>query len=324
MKILDEVYNAIVLSEEEISTRLWEIGWIRIIDAIKETFVEEAKKNVVSPSKVIIDIDEYKNDYRTMPSYMFKYPEFIGTKIVSACPGNVGTEYPFAMGTYILNDARVQKPLLICGARTTTAYRTAAATAVAVQELSRMDSEVLGIIGCGVQADFHIPAICAIRPIKKILVNDINEECAERVCTLECEGAQIEKGSKEWVLQESDIVVTLTPTTEPHIFARDVPNREMLICGVGGDSEHKVELEPAILKKVDHYCDSYKQATHTGIVQRAMKQRLLGLWDLKSLGDYMIGNKEAGSDPVKLFLSTGVALEDLAMAILLYKEIRRK
>lgn len=317
MKRLDEMYGAIFLSEEEIAKHLEEIGWINIITAVEETFIEEARKNVISPPKTIVDIDKYKNDYRVMPSYMLKYPEFIGTKIVGACPGNIGTEYPFAMASYILNDARVQKPLLICGARNITAYRTAAATAVAVRKLSRMDSEVLGIIGCGVQADFHLPAICAVRPIKKTIVNDINEECADRFCTL-----GIEKGSIEWILQECDIVVTLTPTTEPFIFKEDIPNREMLICAVGGDSEHKIELDPTVFKIADHYCDSYAQAAHTGMVHRAFKEKIINESDLKSLGDYMMGYKPADSKPIKLFLSTGVALEDLAMAILLYNKVK--
>jgi ornithine cyclodeaminase/alanine dehydrogenase-like protein (mu-crystallin family) len=160
MKKLDEMYGAICLSENEVTEHLEEIGWRQIIDSVSDTFMEEAKKNVVSPPKGIIHLDHYENDYRIMPSYMLNHPEFIGTKLVSACPGNIGTKYPFAMASYILNDAKVQKPLMICGARAITAYRTAAATAVAVQALSRADSSVLGIIGCGVQADCHIPAIC--------------------------------------------------------------------------------------------------------------------------------------------------------------------
>lgn len=322
MKILDEMYNTIVLSEEEVAECLKEIGWVKIIDAVEETFIEEAKGNVESPPKVIIDIPRFRNDYRTMPSYMHKYPEYIGTKMVSACPGNVGTGYAFAMGSYILNDARVQKPLLICGARTITAYRTAAATAVAVRHLSDPDSDRLGIIGCGVQANFHIPAICAVRPIDKILVNDINEECADHLIEGEC-GSLAEKASVTRILRECDVVVTLTPTTEPFIFKENIPDLPMLICGVGGDSERKLEFDPEVLRTVDHYCDSYEQASHTGIVHRAVSRFLITKDDLKSLGDYMIGARPADDSlPVKMFLSTGVALEDLAMAILLYNKLK--
>jgi len=325
MKILDEIHGSIVLSNEEIESELNNIGWTKVIDAISETFIEEAHGRVISPPKTIINFTECNNDFRMMPSYMEKYPDFCGTKIISACSDNP-KKYglPTAMGIYILNDKRTQKSLMIFDAAITTAWRTAAASAVGVRELSYPDSKVLGIIGCGRQAHYHIPAILSIRKdIDEILINDLNEDNMEKLMDA-MDKYNIKKASKVDILNTSDILVTMTPTTKAHILTKDVPNRNMMICAIGGDSEIKMEFEPTILKKVNYFCDSLDQVSHTGTVYNALKESIITKKNLKPLGGLMIGKEKLNKKKVKMFLSTGVALEDLAIAILLYNKVKNK
>jgi len=323
MKILDEIYGAIVLSEEEIEAYLLAVGWDAVIDAVSETFIEEAYGRVISPPKTIISFEECNNDYRMMPSYMEKYPDYCGTKIISACGDNPGKYgLPLAVGVYLLNDRWTQKNLMIINAITTTAWRTAAASAVGMRELSKKDSKTLGLIGCGKQAYYHIRAMWAIRRIDEILIYDINDESMDKMLR-HFNGFNIRKASKEEIFNKSDIVVTMTPTTKPHIFVDDIPNREMAICAIGGDSNIKLEIEPKVLPMVDHYCDSLDQVSHTGMVEQGLEQGIVTMDDMKPLGQLMIGNGEMdNSKKVKMFLSTGVALEDLAMAILIYSRVK--
>ena len=117
MKVLNEIHGAIVLSEEEIEAHLLAVGWSTVIDAVAETFEEEAHGRVISPPKTIMSFEECNNDYRMMPSYMEKYPDYCGTKVISACnenPGKYGL--PLAMGVYLLNDRWTQKNLMITNA----------------------------------------------------------------------------------------------------------------------------------------------------------------------------------------------------------------
>lgn len=319
MRTLKELNGALILSEEEIEKVLSGVGWKTIIKLIAETFTEEAIGNTISPPKIIMDIKKYNNDYRVMPSYMHKYPDFCGTKIIASCPDNPSTYgKPGVGGMYVLNDASDQKTLMISGANTITAYRTAAATAVAVRELTKDGNIRLGIIGCGYESYYHYRAIESVRHIIETYILSKTEKSMKRFFDT-WPTQVIHLSNKKEIFKECDVVVTLTPTTEPHIFSSDIPDREMLICGVGGDSEHKVEMEPKILERVDHFCDSYNQVLHTGIIRRALKLCLEPVNNLKSLGDLMIGKaKLEASLPIKMFLSTGVALEDLALARLIY------
>jgi len=310
----------IVLSEKEVKRVLEEIGWRKIIDAVAETFTEEAKDNTVSPPKVIMTMPEYNNDFRMMPSRMLKYPEFCGSKIVGACIDNPSKyNLPLVMGLYTLFHAPNMKPLMICGCTELTAWRTAAATAVAVETLSKENVKTLGIIGCGQQAYYHIPAIKTVRPdIKAIFVYSRTKKSMEKIAKA-FPFENVVLSSKEEVFNSSDIVVTLTTTTEAHIFPKDIPYREMLLCGIGGDAKHKIEIDPSILSIANTYCDSFDQVAHTGTMETAKIRDIKG--NLMSLGKHMLGEVTPFTKNLKLFLSTGVALEDIVTAILIYKQV---
>jgi ornithine cyclodeaminase/alanine dehydrogenase-like protein (mu-crystallin family) len=322
MQHIDAIHNAIVLSNTEITNILTNIGWPTIIDAISETFIEEAHGRVVSPAKTVISFPETNNDFRLMPSYMKLYPDFCGVKIIGACTDNPRKyNLPLAIGMYVLNDKLTQRPLMMFDAGIPTAWRTAAATAVAVRNMTAPHAEILGIIGCGVQAHYHIPAIRAVRNLTKVMVCDLDE--AKMTAVIDQHWGNIVRATKQEILEQADIVVTMTPTIKPHILTSDVQNRSMLICAVGGDSEKKMEFEPSILTVTDHFCDSLEQVAHTGTVHIGLRDGIIKPEDLKSLGDLMVGKQKYDlSKPLKMFLSTGVALEDLAMAILLYQVAR--
>ena len=70
---------------------------------------------------------------------------------------------------------------MIFNACATTAWRTAAASTVGARELSDKNAKTLGIIGCGQQAYYHIPAMWAIRNIENIFVHDVNEESMDKL-----------------------------------------------------------------------------------------------------------------------------------------------
>lgn len=316
---LKDLHNAYLIPESDIELFLEnKMGWRNIIEAIRETFISEARDKTDTPPKTIIDIPNWRNDYRMMPAYMHDYPQYIGSKIISCC--SMGPEkhgIPLATGLYLLHDAETMKLLTIFDCNKTTAFRTAAATAVAVDVLSHKDSSILGILGCGQQAYYHIPAIASIRQIDTILLHDVNNDAAIKLA--DAFKGDIRATSKRTVLAKSDILVTLTPTTRPHLFVKDLrQNPNVSFYAVGGDSERKIEWHPTVLRELDHYCDSLEQVVHTGTVSSALRLGHVKEEDLKSLGDLMVGNEELEPGR-KMFISTGVALQDLILAIKIYE-----
>jgi ornithine cyclodeaminase/alanine dehydrogenase len=312
-----------VLDESQVRNILEKVGWLEVVDAIASTFREEALDKVISPPKTILHLDEHCNDYRVMPSYRKELPGYIGTKIVCACPRNPERNLPMVMGTYILNDAETQQTLMVAGASVSTAWRTAAATAVAVRVLyNRMGGQSVGLIGCGAQAMHHVPALDAVMDIKEFLVNDVDKTraAAFRQKFVDLGDDRVVVADRRAIFDNCHVVVTMTPTTQPHIFKRDLPDRKMVLAAIGGDSDRKIEVAAEVMGVSDHYCDSYEQVSHTGTVMRALDRGIIRPEDLKSIGDLMVGNaKENPERKLKLFLSTGVALEDLAINTLVYE-----
>jgi ornithine cyclodeaminase/alanine dehydrogenase-like protein (mu-crystallin family) len=319
---LEDLHGSSLLSAKETIEILENVGWKEIVERVRETFIEEANSRTKSPSKIVMGIEKYNNDFRVMPSYMEKYPQYCGCKIVCACPDNPSKfNLPTVTGTYILHDAEKQIPILICDAGPLTAYRTAAATAVAVDELSNKEAKTLGIIGCGHQAYYHLNAIMSIRNIEKVYVSDINRKNEANLLNhfrpFPFTAKTMVASNKKEMFEKCDIIITLTPTKEPFIFAEDIPNREMCLCSVGGDNSEKIEVDPNVYLQTEFYCDSQEQASHTGFVIKGMEEKLINPYDLVPIGERMEFNRRSGGDRVKMFLSTGVALEDLAMAILI-------
>lgn len=323
MKILSEMDNCIILSSDEVSYILERKGWTNIIDKVCESFIDEDDGKVISPSKTIIPIREHNNDFRTMPSYMERYPNYCGCKIVCVCPDNPKKyDLPSVTGSYILHDSKKQKPLLMCDCNVLTAYRTAAATATAVNTLSKRESKTLGVIGCGQQCYYHIPAIMSVRDIRTIYVTD--KSLTPMVKVLEYfnkKGIEINFAEKNVMFEKCDVIVTMTPSTEPIIFLEDINfKKELCLCSIGGDNEDKIEIDPSILPHVDLFCDSYEQVYHTGTLVDA-KSSGYSLQNMRSIGEHIGSDISETSKPVKLFLSTGVAIEDLVMGILIYENI---
>ena len=132
-----------IVREHMLQLALDNIGWRTILSAIATTFVEESLGNTKCPGKLIIDMPEFNNDLRAMRSYMKKYPNYIGIKIVGACMANI-RNLPLVIGEYILRDAETEEPLMICDCGLLTAYRTAAASVVSIKQFAP-STEVLGM-----------------------------------------------------------------------------------------------------------------------------------------------------------------------------------
>ena len=93
-----------------------------------------------------------------------------GAKIISAHGNNPERGLPVIQGFVTLFDHETGAPICIVEGAEITAIRTAAVSGLATRLLARENASSCGILGAGVQARTHIEAMCAVRPVKKILV----------------------------------------------------------------------------------------------------------------------------------------------------------
>jgi alanine dehydrogenase len=121
---------------------------------------------------------------------------------------------------------------------------------------------------------------------------------------------------------KADIVCTLTPAHQPIVQKKWlVPGTH--INAVGADAAGKEELEPSILNDALVVVDDLRQASHAGEINVPMAKGLFKKQQIHAtLGEIITGRKTGRTDDqtITIFDSTGLAIEDIAVAKLLYEK----
>jgi alanine dehydrogenase len=292
---------------------------MRAVIAVVETaFKEWTEGKGDMPSKIYLKVKD--GDFRAMPAAL---PGAAGMKWVSVHTGNRAKGLPTVMAVLIYNDPTTGYPLAIMDATEVTAFRTAATSAIASKYLARKDSQTLGIVGAGHQAYYHIIAHQQFFKLKEIRLSDISPKAAEKLIE-SLKNMPLKECSIEETVK-ADIVCTLTPAHQP------VVEKKWLVPGthinaVGADAEGKEELESSILNDALVIVDDLRQAIHAGEINVPISRGLLKKDQIYAeLGEIITGRKNGRTNNriITLFDSTGLAIEDIAVARLLYEKARK-
>ena len=297
------------------------------IDAVENVFNEYGQGKTQMPAKTYLYFPEYEGDLRIMPTYL-PLQELAGVKIVNVHPDNKERNLPTVMATISLNDPKTGYPLAILAGTEITAIRTGAAGAVATKYLSREDSETLGLIGAGAQARTQLRAIQKVRNIRKVIVSDVSKQAAEKFALEMGKETGIEIVQAENLQQATqvDILSTITPVREPII--RDewiLPGTH--INAIGADAKGKQELDNSLLKRAKVFVDDWEQALHSGEINVPLSKGIIQREDIVgTLGEMMAGKIQGRIDKeqVTVFDSTGLAIQDIATAKIVYEKAVEK
>jgi alanine dehydrogenase len=271
-----------------------------VIRVVEDTFIALGQNKVSMPPKSYLIVEH--GDFRAMPAAI---DGAAGIKWINVHPRNAVKDLPSIMAVLIYNDPETGYPLAIMDATQITAYRTAAASAIASKYLARKNSRSLGIIGAGSQANAHIMAHLELFDLGVIKVYDRLKTAVNRLIN-SLSGYQLKECSIEEVVA-SDIVCTLTPSKSPVL------------------KEEWVKLEPSILDKAIVVVDDLGQASAAGEINVPVSNGLYKVDQVHAtLNEIMLGKKKGRADDktITIFDSTGIAIEDIATAKLIYEKAR--
>ncbi|MFC5367822.1 ornithine cyclodeaminase family protein [Salinirubrum litoreum] len=293
-----------------------------LIAAIEDAFAAYERGDAQMPPKSYIDLPQYNGDFRSMPAYLDAGDwDAAGIKWVNVHPDN-REEYdlPTVMGTMIYSDPRNAFPLAVLDGTELTMQRTGAAAAVATDHLAVEDASSLGIIGAGVQSYTQLRAISTIRPIEEVVISDLDEEKVARfVDTFEGE-FDVRAGTPEDAAA-CDVLSTVTPVESP-IVQREWLGEHTHVNAMGADAKGKHELADEILLDAKLVIDDYEQTTHSGEINVPWSEGVLDDDDIYGeIGQIVVGEKQgrAPRDGVTVFDSTGLAIQDVAAAHVVYE-----
>ena len=294
----------------------------RVVPALESAFAAYERGDAQMPAKSYIELPEYNGDFRSMPAYMDAGDwDAAGVKWVNVHPDNE-EKYglPTVMGTMIYSDPENAFPLAIMDGTELTTRRTGAAAAVATDYLAVEDATSLGIVGAGVQAYTQLEAIAEVRPIETVVISDVDE--ARVAAFVEAFEDRFEvRGGSTAEAAGCDVLSTVTPVREP-IVSREDLGEHTHVNAMGADAAGKQELESAVLQEAKLVIDDYDQCTHSGEVNVPWGEGLLEDGDIYGeIGEIVVGNKPGRTpeDGVTVFDSTGLAIQDVATAHVVYE-----
>jgi alanine dehydrogenase len=251
---------------------------------------------------------------------------YFAAKANANFPANPARGLPTIQGVILLFDADNGQVLAVMDSMEITTLRTGAATAVAAKYLARKDSRIVTICGCGNQGRVQLRAIRHARPIEEVFAWDVNREIAERFAKEMARerGLTVSAVSDPAAaVQKSDVCVTCTPAKKFFIHEKDVPPG-MFIAAVGADNEDKQELDPALLgPKNKAVADVVAQCATIGDLHHALTAGTATLSGVYAeLGEIVCGKKpgRTSAEEITIFDSTGMALQDVASAALVYEK----
>ena len=267
---------------------------------------------------------DYKNPEENKDSTLLLMPawkagEHLGIKIVTISPNNSKYSLPSIQGLYVLFDAHKGIPIAQMDAKCLTNLRTAAASALASDFLSRTNSESLLMVGTGSLAPYLIQAHAAIRPIKKIWIWGRNIEKAitlsKKLSHLKLEIEAV-KNIEDYT-SKADIISCATMSKEPLVFGNWLRDGQHLDL-VGSYSPTMRETDDVAISKSRVYVDVFEGATkESGDIVIPLKNGTLKkdeiIGDLFALCRKKCLGRQSSSE-LTLFKSVGHALEDLAAA----------
>ncbi|ADB58614.1 alanine dehydrogenase [Archaeoglobus profundus] len=284
------------------------------IEAVERAFELHGKGLTQMPPKVYLSFE--KGDLRAMPAYL---EGKAGIKWVNSHPENPKKGLPTVMAVLILNDPETGYPIAIMDGTHITNFRTGAAGAVASKYLARKDSKVFGFVGCGRQAYTQFLALKEIFEIEEVRAYDINEKNAEKFVEFCRKWTEADVKPIEDVC-DCDVLTTTTPSRKP-VVMNDWIREGTHINAIGADAPGKQELDEKILLRAKIVVDDLEQAIHGGEINVAISKGILKPEDIyASLGEIVAGLKAGreSNDGITVFDSTGLAIQDIAVAKVVY------
>ncbi len=292
----------LVLDEPAVQQRL---QYQDLIPAIAQALAALSSGKVVQPVRTVLPVAPHQGFFAVMPAYAAGGA--LGAKLVTFYPQNVGIHTHHAV--IVMFKAETGEPLAVMDGRLITEMRTAAASAVATQQLARKDASVLAIIGSGVQAKSHLAALRHVRAFKEVRVWSPRNAPA----FAQQHGVKAVASAADAV-RGADVIVVAASATTPILQGRWLsPGTH--VNAIGATRPEWRELDDDLVTTARIFVDSREAA-------------------LRESGDVIaarsvvteIGAVVSGADPgrrsaeeLTLFKSVGVAVEDVAAAALVLR-----
>lgn len=299
------------------------ISMAQVIECTEFALSEKGKGNAIMPAKHWIAPDE-RRFFSAMSGALTSLNR-ASCKWQSGSPDNQQHGLPYITGLLILNELATGLPIAVMDSTWITAQRTAAATAVTARHLAKAKPDVLAIIGCGIQGRANVRALRVVFPelaqVQAFDIDPLKLDCYADEISAQHAIAVHKCRTVHDTVQNADIVVTCGPITQhgDHILERHWLAPGALVVTI----DYDCYLNTSVINEFDRlFTDDLEQMHHLKAFGffRAVPD------DVTEVGAVVCG-RTAGrlfSSQVILSMNMGIAVEDTALAHLIYEQAERQ
>ncbi|AXV37744.1 MAG: alanine dehydrogenase [Methanobacteriaceae archaeon] len=296
-----------------------------IIESVETGYLEHARRRVQMPAKKYLYYRKHNGDLRIMPCYLRNMDQS-GVKNVNVHPDNPQNHgLPTVMGLIELVEPKTGFPVALMDGTWITNMRTGAAGGIATKYLARDNSETIGLVGAGKQAETQIMALNEVMDIKNAKV--FCRTCASRTrfakMISEKFGFPVKAvDSAKEAVTNVDVVVTSTPVKVPVIKSKWI-REGTHINAMGADAPEKQELETSLTLRSKVVIDCWEQASHSGEINIPVSTGQIKREDIQArIGDVIAGKSPGrqSDEEITIFDSTGLAVQDITTAWMIYEK----
>ena len=297
-----------------------------LIDALDAAF----RADIVMPEKIMHFIPQPSGGEAKvllMPAWTQSGERFVGCKLINVFPENAKRNKPSVLGSYVLMSGGTGETLAVIDGAALTVWRTACASALAARYLARDDATHLVMIGAGALSPHLVRAHRSVRPIERVtLWNRTRSRAVSTAFALSAAGVEATIADDlEEAVREADIVSCATLSETPLVRGAWLKMGAHVDL-VGAFSTRMREADDAAIKRARVYVDSRATAPKgSGDIAIPLKKKLLTLKAIQGDLFELARGKAKGrkrKDEITLFKSTGLALEDLAAAMLVWNGLK--
>jgi ornithine cyclodeaminase/alanine dehydrogenase-like protein (mu-crystallin family) len=300
-----KIDQPLFLNEDQVREHL---RMTELIPAMEKALIDFSGGRVTQPVRSIISIDPPGGFLGLMPALT---PDGLGLKAVTFYPSNVERGIPTHMATIFLVDSQTGTPLAVMDGRLITEMRTAAVSAAATKLLAPPDAKVLAILGSGVQARSHVEALRLVREFDTIRVWSPTPEHAKRFAQ--------EIGATampvEAAVRDADVIVTVTSSKAP-VLEGDWLKPGCHVNAIGACRPDWRELDDNAMTNVVVVDSREGASKESGDVI------LSGAKIYAELGEALAGKVPTRANETTIFKSLGMAVQDIAAALLVYRSTK--
>lgn len=292
------------------------------IEIMEKVFQAHGKGKVTMPAKISLDFDGGRIGFKNaMPAYV----RAIGAAGIKWAGGfwNNPKKYglPSISAIIILDDVKTGFPIAIMEGSWITAMRTGAVTAVGAKYLARKDSNIIGIVGAGVQGRYQLMALNELFNIKKVKIADKSKEAGEAYAKEMNKklGLNIRYVQNvEEAVRDSDVLVTATTSHKPFVKSEWLKEGNFT-CAIGSYRE----IEDDVVLKADKVVvDNLEQCMHRGNLSEMFERCIItekGIY--AELGEIVACRKKGrvSNSERTLLVPIGMGSEDIATASRIYQ-----